>query len=159
MVYYGDEFGKLNDKEYYREQIKLTGKDDTRFLVRGRIDWTQLDKDLSDPSSLASRVYSQISKMLKLRAKHKVFGRGNIEWLQAKDSLGNVLNEVLVYKRSFEGESFLLIHNLSANEVKLDLDSLNIGFSACLINSFKDSHNKGIVILKEYGYYWLKVEE
>jgi len=159
VVYYGDEFGKQNDRSYYQEQIKLTGKDDTRFLVRGRIDWAQLKKDLSDPQSLSSKVYSQISKMLKLRSKHKVFGRGNIEWLEARDGLGNALDQVLVYKRSFEGESFVMIHNLSANEVKLDLDSLNIGFSACLMNSFKDSQNKGIVILKEHGYYWLKVEE
>jgi len=40
VIYYGDEFGKFNDEEYYREQIKLTGKDDTRFLVRGKIDGT-----------------------------------------------------------------------------------------------------------------------
>ncbi|MEZ5149518.1 MAG: alpha-amylase family glycosyl hydrolase, partial [Bacteroidales bacterium] len=39
IVYYGDEFGKLNDHEYYKEMIKLSGKDDTRFLVRGKIHW------------------------------------------------------------------------------------------------------------------------
>ena len=51
VIYYGDEFGKLNDETYYNEQIRLTGKDDTRFLVRGRIDWDQLEADLSDENN------------------------------------------------------------------------------------------------------------
>ena len=46
IIYYGDEFGKLNDETYYREQIKLTGKDDTRFLVRGGIDWEKVETEL-----------------------------------------------------------------------------------------------------------------
>jgi maltose alpha-D-glucosyltransferase / alpha-amylase len=36
VVYYGDEFGKLNDEKYYQEMKIVVGKDDTRFLVRGR---------------------------------------------------------------------------------------------------------------------------
>ncbi len=46
VVYYGDEFGKQNDIAFYEEQIKLTGKDDTRFLVRGRVDWDELENQL-----------------------------------------------------------------------------------------------------------------
>jgi len=31
VLYYGDEFGKVNDKTYYQEQKMITGKNDTRY--------------------------------------------------------------------------------------------------------------------------------
>ena len=31
IIYYGDEFGKVNDENYYKEMIKHTGKDETSF--------------------------------------------------------------------------------------------------------------------------------
>ena len=57
VIYYGDEFGKLNDKNYYKNQIKLTGKDDTRFLVRGKIDWMNLEQDLKQEDNFHSQVF------------------------------------------------------------------------------------------------------
>jgi len=75
VVYYGDEFGKLNDEKYYNEQIKLTGKDDTRFLVRGRIDWEKLENDLGQPENFHAQVFNLISNMLNTRKNFLAFGR------------------------------------------------------------------------------------
>lgn len=157
VVYYGDEFGKLNDKDFYYNQIKLTGKDDTRFLVRGRIDWKQLESDLKDENTLSAKVYSQLSKMLKTRSKYKAFGRGEIEWMYPEDGEGNPLKNVLSYKRTYKNESFILIHNLSENEVVINLRLIHSGFVACLVNSFKESYKNGKVTLKPFGYYWVKI--
>ncbi|MEZ5082501.1 MAG: alpha-amylase family glycosyl hydrolase [Bacteroidales bacterium] len=73
IIYYGDEFGKLNDHDYYKEMIRLSGKDDTRFLVRGKVDWKQLENDLKESESLASLVYDQTKTLLNVRKNHPCF--------------------------------------------------------------------------------------
>ena len=65
IVYYGDEFGKLNDHDYYKEMIKLSGKDDTRFLVRGKINWDEVEKELGDPTYLSWRCFQEGKNIVK----------------------------------------------------------------------------------------------
>lgn len=123
VVYYGDEFGKLNDDEYYREQIKLTGKDDTRFLVRGRINWHKLEEDLKVQDGYHSSVFSMTSGMLSARSSMKVFGRGTTTFLDSPKKL-------LVYTRETETEKVLVVNNLSMEKVSyqsnIDLSGLKL---------------------------------
>jgi maltose alpha-D-glucosyltransferase/alpha-amylase len=116
VIYYGDEFGKLNDVDYYREQISLTGKDDTRFLVRGRIDWETLDASLNDKESFSFKVFSAVKRMLNVRSATKVFGRGKLQWVEAKTADGSAAGFVLAFKRVYDDEEWLVVHNLSENE-------------------------------------------
>jgi maltose alpha-D-glucosyltransferase/alpha-amylase len=149
VVYYGDEFGKQNDLQYYHEQIKLTGKDDTRFLVRGRIDWDLVEKELQDPSTLSAQVYSLLSKMLKTRSLHKAFGRGEIQWVEQN-------NNLLMFERSYRDERLLIIQNLSHKNMNLVLESYQP--KAELLNhhvSF-DSSTKTLQ-LEKHAYIWFKL--
>jgi maltose alpha-D-glucosyltransferase / alpha-amylase len=114
IIYYGDEFGKLNDEAFYHEKIKETGKDDTRFLVRGKIDWRQLEDDLRNHKSLSAQVYSRIRKMVQMRKKTNVFGRGNIQWVEVQTSAGGANNAILAYRRQWKNSEVLIIHNLSS---------------------------------------------
>jgi maltose alpha-D-glucosyltransferase/alpha-amylase len=116
IIYYGDEYGKLNDQAYYEEQIRKTKKDDTRFLVRGKIDWETLENDLETPNSFASQVFHKISKMVNIRKDIKAFGRGQIEWLEALKPDGTKNNSLLVYIRKTNEERFLIIQNLSSSK-------------------------------------------
>ena len=129
VVYYGDEFGKLNDEAYYKEQIKLTGKDDTRFLVRGRIDWPQLEKDLKDEENFHSRVFKTISAMLDARRSVKVFGRGTTKFLDVPD-------QFLAYERETEHEKVFVVNNLSSQ-------------SQSLKNLFQNNH---LIVLHDEGF-------
>jgi len=97
IIYYGDEFGKLNDEEYYKEKIKETEKDDTRFLVRGKIDWNKLDFDLNDKESFSAQVYAKIANQLRIRKQYKAFGRGTIQWIGAAYPNGKVDKHILAY--------------------------------------------------------------
>jgi len=108
VVYYGDEFGKLNDEEYYAEQIQLTGKNDTRFLVRGRIDWERLNQNLKNEDNFHAKVFQMISNMLKARRSMKVFGRGETNFLDSPDY-------ILSYMREMENEKVLVVNNLSSD--------------------------------------------
>ena len=155
VVYYGDEFGKLNDRNYYDEQIKHTGKDDTRFLVRGRIDWQKLDIDLKNKDSFAFKVYMQLSNMLQIRSKYKAFGRGKIEWISLKNIAGDEMKTILIYKRIYKNEQFLLIHNLSNQPQELNLNNLIGDSSVCLLGELKFIKNEHKIIANPFEYYWI----
>ena len=121
IVYYGDEFGKLNDEAYYRQKTKETGKDDTRFLVRGYVNWQQLEKDLANTDSLSSKVYQKITEQINIRKKYKAFGRGDILWVDAYDEDGRPDEHILAYIRKWRTQSILVVQNLLGEERKFKL--------------------------------------
>jgi maltose alpha-D-glucosyltransferase/alpha-amylase len=158
IIYYGDEFGKLNDEAYYREKIVEIGKDDTRFLVRGKIDWQQLEKDLQNSNSFSSQVFGRISQLVKTRKQYAAFGRGSIKWLEAKDSAGIANNHIMAYNRSWKDQTLLILHNLSdrpqtfhlafeGEPGEVDLFGKKIAFDK----------NAGEIEMKPLDYLWIKL--
>ncbi|MDR2083548.1 MAG: alpha-glucosidase C-terminal domain-containing protein [Bacteroidales bacterium] len=134
IIYYGDEFAKANDEKYYDEQIKITGKNDTRFLARGRIDWTNVEKKLSDENYISNKVFSELKKMIKERNSTHVFGCGTIDWIDVKN------DSILAYYRIYKDEKFLILNNLSDKEQSFSIDS------------------KGSFMLNGYGFYWKRMK-
>lgn len=157
IIYYGDEFGKLNDELYYQEKIMETGKDDTRFLVRGRIDWSGLEKDLNNKDSFSNQVFEKISALVKTRKKYHAFGRGSIEWIKAFNSDGSENEHILAFYRIFKDEKLLIIQNLAS-------DTQKFTFGGKLDNSTVDLFGKrltideisGQITMKPYEYHWIK---
>jgi len=147
VIYYGDEFGKLNDDDYYKEQICLTGKDDTRFLVRGKINWDQLEQNLKNPESLSSHIFNKLRLMLQIRNQHITFGRGSIEFVSIS---GGENGSLLSFIRSYEKEKWLIIHNMSDHDLKINVPS----FAVNSVNAFDDSHP---VQIEPYGFKWLQI--
>lgn len=150
VVYYGDEFGKLNDEAYYKETIKLTGKDDTRFLVRGRVDWKHLENELKNNESFHSKVYNLLKPMINLRKQNKAFGQGDTRFID----LGNP--HLLAYQRQFENEKILVINNLRYEEQSVGAGNVT-GFSRVMFsNNMETTSNKNGFLLKSRGFVWLK---
>ena len=147
VIYYGDEFGKQNDEAFYKEQIQLTGKDDTRFLVRGRINWEEVDQELSKSDSTTHIVYNGLKQMLNIRKKHQSFGRGEIRWVK------NVPSSVLAFKRILGDEQILIIINLS--EQQQSINSENDYNGKKLLVSQHAVLYKEKIILGAYGFCWL----
>jgi len=156
IIYYGDEFAKLNDESYYKEQIEFTGKDDTRFLVRGEVDWNKVADDLRNPETLSYQVFKKLSKMIGVRKSFKAFGRGDMEWIDIKDANGNVIPEVMAYARVYDHDHFVIIHNLSDKDIFIPEDAFKIcaGKEDRLGQPCPDSTDNGIT-LKPYSYYWI----
>lgn len=119
VIYYGDEFGKENDENFYREMIQLAGKNDTRFRVRGRIDWAKREAQLKQPETFQYKVFTRIQHLLSVRKKHKAFGRGSIAFIQLKNMDNEVNPSILAYWRKFGDEKVLIIQNLSGENQKL----------------------------------------
>lgn len=157
VIYYGDEFGKFNDQQYYDEQIQLTGKDDTRFLVRGRIDWDQTEQDLKDENSFHSQVFKLIHSMLNARKKHKAFGRGETTFIDILDVNGIVRDEVLGYFRTYKEETLLILNNLSDREVKINNPLPNMDMAIIFPKGIRVEDPQNTITLEAHGFVWLLV--
>lgn len=156
VIYYGDEFGKMNDEKFYEEMINLTGKNDTRFFVRGRMDWEQVKNDLANHASFAYKVNSRLRNMLAVRNEHKSFGRGSLEWMMLLKKDGTTADEVLSYKRSFGSESILVIQNLAHYSIHLGIPELKNGveFENLLESGSSQKIVGGIVLLEPFSFGW-----
>ena len=150
VVYYGDEFGKLNDEEYYHEQIKLTGKDDTRFLVRGRIDWQVLENVLKDKENFHSVIYTTIKNMLAARQSMKVFGRGETRFLGSP-------NEILAYVREMPGEKVLVVNNLSSEPQTFNHPFPDENLVVLHNEGFLMDDHREEIKLEPHGFVWFVV--
>ncbi len=151
VIYYGDEFGKLNDEKYYEEQIKLTGKDDTRFLVRGRIDWEKLEREMKDENSFHFKVKEIISQMLNERKELKAMGRGTTEFL-------NIENEsILAYKRKYQGETLLVINNLSSESVAIENPLPDEDLAIIMPRGFSLDQSSNRLLFEPHGFVWVRV--
>lgn len=159
VLYYGDEFGKLNDENYYKEMIIMTGKDDTRFLVRGKVDWKQLENDLSEINSFSYRIFISISKQIKERNNHSCFGRGDIKFYKVKQENGQLALPVLAYERTDKEDRVLVVQNLSNNEVIVsDAVISEINSDTDLLNhDLKYRTQTNTLVLPPYAYFWIKL--
>lgn len=146
VLYYGDEFGKGNDEEFYKEMIQMTGKDDTRFLVRGKVNWEEVEAQLDKRDSFESQIFAGLSTMVNARNKYKAFGRGEIEWLENKE-LG-----LLSFKRKFENEEILVLINLTGTDISYDYEG-RFPFQDILGQNILTLKNK--VLIPSYSYYWI----
>lgn len=155
VIYYGDEFGKLNDEAYYNEQIHEVGKDDTRFLVRGRLQWDEVEKELSNPASLTAQVYSRLKNMLLFRSEAGVFGRGNLKWLPVTTTQGVSLNQVLAYRREWAGKSIICLHNLSGKAVTMGWSTPSIEGTDALGQEVAYDSGKKELSLPAWAYCWI----
>ncbi len=147
VIYYGDEFGKLNDETYYNEMIQLTGKDDTRFLVRGKINWNELAENLSDTNSLSSKIYEKLKQMLHIRNQHKTFGRGKLEFIKMP---GYPNGQLLSFIRSYQDEKWMVIHNLTNQVLPVTLPEAADGAIDIFSGTKPDQ-------IEPYGFCWLQI--
>jgi len=106
VIYYGDEAGKANDIDYYKHQIEITGHNDTRNLVRGRVDWRKLEKSLKNSESFESSIYNALKEMIAVRKRNSAMSKGKIEFVETHEGL-------MAYFRKNEEETNLIIHNLT----------------------------------------------
>ena len=155
IVYYGDEFGKGNDVDFYNKVYEETGYADTRYLGRGTIDWKEVDEILADETTLGYQLYHNLKAMISVRLEHPAFGRGSLEFVDIKDSKGSLNSHILAYTRTFKKDSVTVIQNLSSAEQLIVLPSISDikPHKDLLDQTIRYSDNK--VLLQANQYLWL----
>jgi maltose alpha-D-glucosyltransferase/alpha-amylase len=153
VLYYGDEFGKQNDESYFDKISSETGYSDTRYFVRGPVDWEQTEKKLADPTSFEANVFTGLKHMLTIRKEWKAFGRGSLRFLTLKTSNNKDLNGVLAFERQYNHERLLIIHNLTNTTIEVDLSPYLTSSPKYLVHDF--SGNKTNLKLEPFMYNWI----
>jgi maltose alpha-D-glucosyltransferase / alpha-amylase len=148
VIYYGDEFGKANDDEYYKYQIEITGHDDTRNLVRGTVNWECVDEKLADKSSLQSKIFDELKSMIEVRKLNSEMIYGNLDFISTDQRL-------LAFQRQTESAKFVFIHNLSEQEVSIS-DLLDNGDELIYCRFAVNPDNK---LLLAKSFLWIKKSE
>ncbi|MEA3504906.1 MAG: alpha-amylase family glycosyl hydrolase [Bacteroidota bacterium] len=159
LVYYGDEFGKPNDEKYYEEKIKETGYTDSRYFVRGEIDWDKWEKEIANPESFHHIVNNTIKTQLKVRKSTKVFSRGDINWLDILDREENSIDCLLAFVRKYKKDNIIVLHNLSDSKIHT---SFNINYVSAttedMLGQKIKTDEKGNLIMDGFTYLWIKIE-
>lgn len=149
VVYYGDELAKPNDRAYYDTMVDKSGYQDSRYLVRGPVDWEKAERDLEDPDSLASKVFYPLRQMLRNRRNYLAFSRGDLSFLEVGEPA------VLAYLRSFGNQRVLVLANLSGEKVRLSAPTeLGIAPDMDLLEHTV-RHEGNSITLEPYGFHWL----
>lgn len=155
IIYYGDEYATLNNNAFYESFRKETGKDDTRYFVRGPLDWGKIKTDLANPETRAARVNHILRAQIKARNKSKVFGRGLKTWvIPETEGYNPGENPILAYYREFEDDKVLVINNLT--EKPLHIKSFG-GEQISGTNLLNDKTISTPINLSPFEFLWIKL--
>ena len=118
IIYYGDEIGmgdniSLDDRNGVRTPMQWNASPNAGFtkskpyvpLLEGEYspEHVNVASQLADPNSL----FNTIHRMITVHKEHLAFGWGDFEWL----NVGT--NAIAAYKRTYKGETMLILNNLS----------------------------------------------
>jgi maltose alpha-D-glucosyltransferase/alpha-amylase len=169
IVYYGDEIGMgeniyLSDRNGVRTPMQWSPDRNAGFSKAqfaqlysppimdpiGGFQSVNVESQQLDPSSLLNWMKS----VIKLRKKHKVFGRGSTEVLSPEN------RKVFAYIRKSEDETVLCVCNLSRDpqSVSMDLSAFE-GVTPVEMFGLGSFHPVGkepyVLTLGSYAFYWL----
>ncbi|MEO7909668.1 MAG: maltose alpha-D-glucosyltransferase [Roseiflexaceae bacterium] len=172
IIYYGDEIGMgdniyLGDRNGVRTPMQWSGDRNAGFSKADAAQLyspvimdpvygyqaTNVEAQLRNPSSLLN----WMKRLIKLRKQYPVFGRGAIEFCHPNNL------RVLVYIRKGEGQTVLVVNNLSrfVQPVELDLSQYN-GWTPVEIIGETTFPQIGelpyFLTLGPHGFYWFRLE-
>ncbi len=143
IIYYGDEVAMVNDDEYFEKKSRETGFQDSRLLVRGKIDWIETEKALADSTSKAAQTLQALKEMIKVRKESAPLTRGELHFPE---------NKAFVIKRTLDQEKVVAVHNLTTEKLTVELNEDNEE----LYNRNAKLEGKTLE-LAPYGFSWLKL--
>ena len=161
IIYYGDEIGMgdnldLPDRNGVRTPMQwdaslnggfTTGKPFTE-LVKGERSYQHINvaSQIVDKDSL----FHSISRMVNIRKQHHAFGRGSMEWVETDNPA------FAVYTRKYQGETLLIINNLSDSAQALLLPAEYHADCVDLISNAAENIDATLT-LQPYAHLWLKL--
>ena len=161
IIYYGDEIGMgdnldLPDRNGVRTPMQwdaslnggfTTGKPFTE-LVKGERSYQHINvaSQMVDKDSL----FHSISRMVNIRKQHHAFGRGSMEWVETDNPA------FAVYTRKYQGETLLIINNLSDSA---QAPLLPAGYHADCVGLISNAAENidATLTLQPYAHLWLKL--
>ena len=173
IVYYGDEIGMgdnyyLGDRNGVRTPMQWNNDRNAGFSMANPqklylpmiIDpeyhhgWLNVENQ----EKVASSLLWWMRRAIAIRRKTRAFGEGSLHFLYPKNS------KVLAFIREIEGESILVVINLSRHSQHVNIDLTD--YMECTIKDLFSQNEFGLVSHREnsftlngYGYFWLALEK
>lgn len=181
IIYYGDEIGAKNDfenaknaaelrkKKQIKNKIKLLSFFDSRDINRGLLTQQAFYDAMNSTKTYSGKIYHKVQKMIELRKSIPALSRGELIVLKTN------YTHILAYIRSYKGERYLIVNNLSNKRLKAEVDLpfntlikaiRNNEHSVYLINILTNEQyqlkpsikeNKTRLLMYPYAEVWLKL--
>lgn len=128
IIYYGDEIGAKNNfdnaiksadlrkKKQAKSKIKLLSFFDSRDINRGSLTYDAFYTATRTTKTYSGKIYHKVKKMIALRKSVPALSRGNLTVLKTN------YNHVFAYLRSYKGEKYLIVNNLSDKRLTAEVD-------------------------------------
>ncbi|MCH7401893.1 alpha-amylase family glycosyl hydrolase [Belliella kenyensis] len=147
-LYYGEEIGMLGKKpdEHIREPFLW----DIKANDKGRATWIEPEYStdemvtpLAIQKSMSTSYFNHYKEIIKLRNTQQVLALGNLELYE-----GDAPDELMIYYRDYEGERFLVLHNISDQELKMQSPE---GFDKLIYNYGSSNVENGQIRMPGYS--------
>jgi maltose alpha-D-glucosyltransferase / alpha-amylase len=153
IIYYGDEFMKKNDETFFKEMFNISGIKDSRYLCRGRINWKEVNEQLSNDQSNEFKVFKDLKKKIFIRSKISCLHQGKLEIVSFKKWDESIEDRVLGYRRFDDETEILCIHNLSNEKVEIQIPQKYKTWNCLLEKEFV--HHEGMLTISPRNHHWL----
>jgi len=172
IIYYGDEIGMgdnvyLNDRNGVRTPMQWTPERNAGFSeasphqlylpVIMDIVYGYQSVNVENQTAQSSSLLNFMKKLITVRKKYKVFGRGTVEFLKPENTA------ILAYIRSYEDKNILCIVNLSKTSEFVELD-LSKYAGKSLIEIFdrkifpEIKGNKYVFTMQPHSFFWFEIK-
>lgn len=112
VIYSGDELAQLNDHCYTDDPIKAV---DSRFIHRGKLDWARAE-GRHDETTVQGRVFTELQKIIRLRAENRVFDAGAKE-----HTLESYDRSILAFRREGGGQTLIAVYSFCEDGKRIPL--------------------------------------
>lgn len=128
IIYYGDEIGAKNNfenakksadlrkKKQAKSKIKLLSFFDSRDINRGLLTQKAFYDAKNSTKTYSGKIYHKVQKMIALRKSTPALSRGDLTILKTN------YPHVFAYIRSYKGEKYLIVNNLSDKRLTAEVD-------------------------------------
>ena len=119
IIYYGDEIGMENDVDFFHEKSTETGYRDSRFLVRGKMNWNLAENVTAGKDPARAEIFRTITEFISLKNSLSELTYGKLSFPDSKDGL-------FVIERKDPSHTLTAIFNLSPQEVPVADETIQI---------------------------------
>lgn len=128
IIYYGDDIGAKNNfenakksadlrkKKQAKSKIKLLSFFDSRDINRGLLTQQAFYDAKNSTKTYSGKIYHKVQKMIALRKSTPALSRGDLTILKTN------YPHVFAYIRSYKGEKYLIVNNLSDKRLTAEVD-------------------------------------
>jgi maltose alpha-D-glucosyltransferase/alpha-amylase len=160
IIYYGDEIGMgdniwLPDRNGVRTPMQWMDDLNAGFSLAQVIYSPIIEDETFGPARVnvtgqrtdPNSIFNITRHMIAVRKRHKAFGWGKFDWLEAGPK------SVAAYTRSFNGETLIVVNNLSGREQVISIPNDSPAYTNLLTG---DTIPSGCLTLRPYQFLWLE---